>query len=154
MNDQNENEKLNADPLKRKWQPGMWPRSLMFILLLAVILIGVRFVSAQTAPVLTIAPTGTNQLSITFTNNIGSLDYDLMWTPNLVNPNFPWSFAAIGAPGETNFILDAPNSPTGFFRAVLDTNAVPLWEAANPANPSSGILQVYIYGPSNGAVLQ
>ena len=109
---------------------------------------------SQTVPVMTIAPSGTNQYSITFTNNIGTLDYDLMWTPVLANPNYPWTFAAIGTPGETNFILNTPSSQTGFFRAVLDTNAVPLWEAANPGNPTSSILQVYIYGPSNGAVLQ
>ncbi len=108
----------------------------------------------QTAPVLKIASAGTNQYSIAFTNNIGTLDYDLLWTPFLDNPNYPWSFAAIGVPGGTNFILNTAGYPSAYFRAVLDTNAVPLWKSANPNNPTSAVLQVFIYGPTNGALLQ
>ena len=109
---------------------------------------------AQTAPVLTITSLGTNQFSVVITNNIGTATYDLLWTPELANPDYPWTWAAPGTPGQTNFLLNMQGYPEGFFETVLDTNAVPLWEAANPANPASGILQVYIYGPSNGAVLQ
>lgn len=109
---------------------------------------------SQTAPILAIAPSGTNQISVTITNNIGGVDYDLQWTPVLENPNFPWSFAAIGVPGGTNFLLDAEGYPAIFFRAILDTNAVPLWEAANPNNPSSAILKVTIASPGNGSNLQ
>ncbi len=109
---------------------------------------------SQIAPVLTITPLGTNQFSIAITNNIGTATYDLLWTPVLANPDYPWTWAAPGAPGQTNFLLNMQGYPEGFFETILDTNAVPLWEAANPANPASGILQVYIYGPSNGAVLQ
>lgn len=109
---------------------------------------------AQTGPSLKIAPAGTNQFSITITNAIGMNDYDLQWTPVLGNTNFPWTFAAIGVPGGTNFILDADGYPATYFRAVLDANTVPLWEAANPSNTNSPILQVFIYGPANGAVLQ
>jgi hypothetical protein len=109
---------------------------------------------SQTAPVLTIAPTGTGQMSISISNNIGMADYDLEWTPNLANVNYPWTFAAIGVPGGTNFILETESYPTAFYRAVLDTNAVPLWKAANPANPASPILTVTIASPANGSVLQ
>ena len=109
---------------------------------------------SQTVPVLTIRSLGTNQFSVAITNNIGTATYDLLWTPELANPDYPWTWAAPGTPGQTNFLLNMQGYPEGYFETVLDTNAVPLWEAANPANPSSGILQVYIYGPSNGAVLQ
>jgi len=155
MKDQNETPRLDADLINENRQPAGWPGALTIATILAATVFCPHSASAQTVPVLTIAPAGTNQFEITFTNSIGTLDYDLLWTPELANPNYPWSFAAIGTPGGTNFIVNCPmGDTTGFFRAVLDTNAVPLWEAANPANPASAILQVYIYGPSNGAVLQ
>lgn len=111
-------------------------------------------VMSQTAPVLTIKPAGTNYYSVTITNNIGALDYDLEWIPVLGNTNFLWTFAAIGVPGGTNFLLDADTYPATFYRAVLDTNTPPLWESSNPNIPNSPILQVFIYNPTNGAVLQ
>jgi len=127
-----------------------------FVCALAVALFFGRWVLAQSlpAPVLAIMPLGTNQILVTITNNIGTADYDLQWTPVLENPNFPWSFAAIGVPGGTNFLLEAEGYPTTFFRAILDTNAIPLWEAADPNNPNSAILKVTILGPANGANLQ
>ncbi len=107
---------------------------------------------SQTAPVLTITPLGTNQFSISFTNN-GST-YDLQWTPVLASPDYPWTWAAIGTNNQTNFSLDMSGYQTAFFRTILDTNSIPLWEAADPNNPSAGILAVYIDSPMNGAVLQ
>jgi len=118
MNDQNKKRMLATDPIKRNWQPGRWPKTLIIAFILAATVFGVRSVSAQTVPVMTIASAGTNQYSITFTNNIGMLDYDLMWTPVLANPNYPWSFAAVGVPGGTNFILNTAGYPSGFFRAA------------------------------------
>ena len=119
------------------------------------------FIAAATAittlsqnAVLKIAPTGTNQFSVTITNNIGMADYDLQWVSVLANTNFLWTYAAIGVPGGTNFVLNANPYPATFFRAILDTNTPPLWEQSDPNNPSSPILQVFIYGPANGAVLQ
>jgi len=109
---------------------------------------------SQTAPILTITSLGTNQFSINITNNIGTADYDLLWTPVLANPDYPWTWAAIGTPGQTNFLLNMSVYQTGFFRALLDTNAIPLWEAADPNNPGTGILTVTIDSPANGAVLQ
>ena len=38
--------------------------------------------------------------------------------------------------------------------AAMDTNSIPLWEAADPNNPGTGILTVFIDSPTNGAVLQ
>jgi hypothetical protein len=109
---------------------------------------------SQSAPVLTIAPLGTNQYSLTVTNSVGSTYYDLQWTPVLANPSYPWSFAAVGTPGQTNFTLNMGGYQTGFFRVLVDTNSIPLWEAADPNNPSAGILSVFIDTPTNGAVLQ
>ena len=44
--------------------------------------------------------------------------------------------------------------PISFYRAVLDTNAIPLWAAADPNNPGAGYLAVFIDSPANGTVLQ
>jgi len=109
---------------------------------------------SQSTPVLTITPLGTNQFSITVTNGVSTADYDLQWTPALANPDYPWTFAAIGSTGQTNFMLNMGTYQTGFFRGVLDTNSIPLWEAADPNNPSAGILTVFIDSPTNGMVLQ
>jgi hypothetical protein len=80
-------------------------------------------------------------------------DYDLQWVSVLANTNFLWTYAAIGVPGGTNFILNADTYPATFFRAILDTNTPPLWEQSDPNNPSSPLLQVFIYSPTNGANL-
>jgi hypothetical protein len=110
---------------------------------------------SQTAPVLTIAPLGTNQYSITITNGVGGTYYDLEWTPVLGNTvDYPWTFAGVGTSGQTNFMLNMGSYQTGFFRVLVDTNSIPLWEAADPNNPSAGILSVFIDSPANGAVLQ
>ena len=105
---------------------------------------------SQTAPVLTITSFGTNQFSIAFTNNIGTASYDLLWTPVLANPDYPWTFAAIGTPGQTNYLMNMAGYQTAFFRTILDTNSIPLWEAADPNNPGAGILTVFIDSPANG----
>jgi hypothetical protein len=110
---------------------------------------------SQTAPVLTVAPTGTNQLLITITNGVSATTYDIYTTPVLGNSvTYPWKAAVIGTNGQTNFTLNIGPYQAGFFRAVVDTNSVPLWEAADPNNPSAGILSVFIDSPANGAVLQ
>lgn len=110
---------------------------------------------SQTTPVLAIAPTGTNQLSITITNNVGLTTYDLQWTPVLANPQYQWTWAAPGTVGQTNYLVNMNGaSDTAFFRTILDTNNPPLWEAANPTNQSLGILGVTIDSPVNGQVLQ
>ena len=118
-----------------------------------VIIVTALTARSQTAPVLTITPLGTNTFSITFTNNIGTANYDLQWTPVLANPAYPWTFAVIGAPGQTNYLLDMADYQTGFFRTILDTNSIPLWEAADPNNLGAGILSVFIDSPANGSNL-
>jgi hypothetical protein len=126
---------------------GLAGTSLILLTLSRAVVLG------QTAPGLAIAPMGTNQYSIIITNNIGMADFDLQWTPVLASPDFPWTWAAIGTPGQTNFFLTVGNYPTAFFRTILDTNAIPLWEAADANNPGTGILKVTILNPANGATL-
>lgn len=109
--------------------------------------------SQTVPPTLFIKPLGTNNFSVYTTNSIGSATYDLLSTPVLANADYPWTWAAIGSPGETNFLVSSPYN-TGFYRAILDTNAIPLWEAADLNNPSAGKLTVYIDNPANGAVIQ
>jgi hypothetical protein len=109
---------------------------------------------SQTAPLLTIVPLGTNQFSIRFTNYPPST-WDLQWTPVLADTNYPWTWVAIGTNGQSNYLVNLNGvSDTGFFRTLLDTNTIPLWEAANPNNPALGILSVTIDSPANGAVVQ
>jgi len=109
---------------------------------------------SQTAPFLTIAPLGTNQFSITIANGTNTGNYELWWTPVLANPDYPWMTAAVGTTGQTNFMLNMGVYQTGFFRALMDTNSIPLWEAADPNNQGAGILTVFIDSPTNGAVMQ
>ncbi len=123
--------------------------------IVAGFLLGASWVWAQsTPPVLSITTLGTNQFSITITNNIGSTDYDLQWTPVLANPDYPWTWAAIGTPGQTNYLVNMTVYQTGFFRTILDTNSVPLWQAADPNNPGAGILTIFIDSPANGSLIQ
>ena len=127
------------------------------ITLLAIFGVGLVVVAtaltawSQTAPVLTITPLGTNLYSITFTNTDST--YDLQQTPVLANPDYEWTWAAVGSPGQTNFIVTGVYE-TGFYRAILDTNSVPLWKLADPNNPSLGILAVTIDSPTNNSVIQ
>lgn len=102
-------------------------------------------------PYLTIAPAGTNLL-ITIFNNTGPANYELWWTPMLVN--YPWTAVAVGSTGQTNFTVSTAIYPAGFYMALQDTNAIPLWEAADPNNQAAGILAVFIDNPTNNAVLQ
>jgi len=105
-------------------------------------------------PYLTIAPTGTNQLMITVINNGTPVNYELWWTPVLANPAYPWTAVAVGATGQTNFVVSTAVYPTGFYRAIWDTNGIPVWQMADPNNPGAGILAVFIDSPTNGAVIQ
>lgn len=110
--------------------------------------------STTNGPYLTIAPTGTNQLLITVINNGTPVNYELWMTPVLANTAYPWTVVAVGATGQTNFTVSTSVYPTGFFRAIWDTNGIPVWEEADPNNPGAGILAVFIDNPTNGAVVQ
>jgi hypothetical protein len=109
---------------------------------------------SQTAPFLTVAPTGTNQLLITITN-AGSGSYEVWTTPVLGNTaTYSWTAAAVGTNGQNTFVVPIGPYPAGFYLALLDTNAIPLWQAASPTNQSLGVLAVTIDNPTDGASLQ
>jgi hypothetical protein len=107
---------------------------------------------SQTAPLLSITALGTNQFSISFTNSPPST-WDLQWTPILGDPDYPWTFAAVGTPGQSNYLLNMGTYQSGFFRTILDTNSIPIWEEADPNNPGAGILTVFIDSPTNHSTL-
>jgi hypothetical protein len=112
------------------------------------------FAQGTPSPGLTIAPLGTNTFSLTVTNGISGGNYEILWTPNLADTvDYPWTWIAVGAPGQTNFTVNMGFYQIGFFGGILDTNVIPLWEAADPHNPSAGILNVWIDSPTNGATL-
>lgn len=119
-----------------------------------ILLYATSGLTQSTPPVLTVTPTGSNQLLITITNGVSVTTYDIYTTPVLGDTvNYPWTATMIGTNGQTNFTVTMlyPNS---FYRAVVDTNAVPIWAAADPSNPGAGYLAVFIDSPTNGAVLQ
>ena len=92
---------------------------------------------------------------ITITNGVSTANYEIYTTPVLGNAlDYPWTAAAVGSTGQSNFTVNIGPYPAGFYRAVLDTNSIPLWQAADPNNPGAGILTVFIDSPTNGAVLQ
>ena len=108
---------------------------------------------SQTTPVLTIKALGTNNFSITVTNGGGTNHYDVLWTPVLSSPDYPWTWAAIGTPGQTNFLVNMGDYQSFFFRGLWENGPIPLWEAADPNNPGAGVLTVFIDSPTNGATI-
>jgi hypothetical protein len=134
--------------IRKNWLP------LLGIIGGGLILVSVTLTAlSQTAPVLTITPLGTNQYSVTFTNYPAST-WDLQWTPVLANPDYPWTWAAIGTNGQSSFQVNMADYQIGFFRTILDTNSIPLWELADPNNPALGPLTITIDSPANGSVIQ
>jgi hypothetical protein len=103
-------------------------------------------------PYLTIAPTGTNALLLTVYNDLGPTNYEIWTTPVLINAS--WTMVTNGVSGQTNFAVNMGQFATGFYCAILDTNNIPIWELADPNNPNSGILTVFIDSPTNGAIIQ
>jgi hypothetical protein len=105
-------------------------------------------------PVLAITAIASNQMTITITNGVSSGNYDIYTTPVLANDAaYPWTAAVIGTNGQTNFTINLGPYPAGFYRAVVDTNSVPIWAAADPSNPSAGYLAVFIDSPTSGSIL-
>ena len=147
--------------MKAKTPDGQPPRNRNVILTRAILVAGFFICSAiglaqLSPPVLTVTSVGTNQFSVTFTNNPPTT-WDLQWTPALAGSEYNWSWVKTGAYAQTNFTVsmdDVSGSPTAFFRTILDTNSIPLWEAADPNNPGTGVLAVTIDSPTNGEVIQ
>ena len=135
----------------------------LWIALAAVLGIGLAVVIARNAladvpqPVLTIAPLGSNQFSITITNGVSTTNYTLFWTPFLADENYPWEVLGVGDTGETNFMIDAGGWASGFFRVLVgadrDGDGWPDWQDADPLDPNVGQLQVIIYSPAHGSTI-
>jgi len=106
-------------------------------------------------PVLSISSLGTNQVLITVTNAV-STNYNLYWTPTLSNPGYPWTITQSGALGQSNFTVTIGGTySAGFYRvAIPGGSGVPPWEAADPSDPNSPILSVFITYPLDGSVVQ
>lgn len=125
----------------------------ILVCMVAIVLLLGSWVWAQSLPALTIAPATSNQLTITITNPAPG-SYELWTTPVLGDDeDYPWTIMAVGTNGQNSFTIPIPVYPAGFYQATLDTNAIPLWEAADPNNQSAGILNIWIDSPTNGASL-
>ena len=137
-----------------------FPRTLKHAIIAVFLLAGgslsVTKIVAQSIPppVLTLTLTNSNQMLISITNGVSYAVYDLYTTPILANPSYPWTAVTIGTNYQTNFIVPIGPYSAGFYRVLVDTNSVPIWAAADPNNPGSGYLSVFIDSPTNGAVLQ
>lgn len=72
----------------------------------------------------------------------------------MADANHPWQVLTNSAVGQSNFIVDAAGSESGFFKVLLgidfDGDGIPEWMDAQPQNPAVGILSVTIDSPTNG----
>ena len=125
---------------------------LIFLGALGAAIVGIAQSIPQ--PGITITNLGTNTFSVKITNSVATADYDLLWTPELGSSEFPWTWAEIGTPGQSNFVVSASGYDSAYFRVLLDTNTIPLWEAADPNNPGAGKLTITITSPAQGAIIQ
>jgi hypothetical protein len=128
--------------------------SLALTLAVATAIAAIKTFAQIPPPTLSISSVGTNTYSITVGNSVSGTAYALQWTPILDSVDYPWTVAAVGTNGQTNFFFNGEGYSMGFFMAVVSTNGIPPWELADPNNPSLGILAVYIDSPTNGAVIQ
>jgi len=137
-----------------------------WLLILGVVVSGTVFMGvmltalAQTVPppVLTITPTGTNQLLITVTNGVAYGNYTLYSRLILNDPTSPWTFVTNMVPGVTNFTVSRGVAFQSFYEVTGSTNwnnnGIPNWDYADPKNPSLGVLTVTIVSPAQGAIIQ
>jgi len=125
--------------------------------ILAVLIITL-FARSQTVPppVLSIALTNGNQLSITVTNGVAYANYILYNQHILGDTN--WTFVTNPVPGVTNFVVNTEPYFEGFYIVTGSTNwnngGIPNWDYADPMNPGLGVLTVSIVSPAQGSVIQ
>jgi hypothetical protein len=108
------------------------------------------------APMISIAVTNTNQVSITVTNGVPYANYILYNQHNLGSPT--WTFVTNPVPGVSNFVVNMGPYFYDFYLVTGSTNwnnnGIPNWEYADPKNPSLGVLTVSIVSPSQGQIIQ
>ena len=151
-----------CEPHRKCRLPFSWCRRVAAIALF-ICLASVFFSSSargQSAPALSVALTGTNEVTLTVTNGTSTAIYEIYWTEFLnanatAFTNGAWNLVYSGTTGQTNFVLDLGDTVTGFFRAVngndFDNDGVLNNQDARPFDPLVGILQVTIEIPANGA---
>lgn len=117
---------------------------------------GVTYNPSNNLPYLTIAPTGTNQVTVTIINGITNTIYEIYGVEFLTDTN--WALVAEGTAGQTNFVFPTDQMNTEFFQAVngndFDGDGIPNWEDARPFDPSVGLMTVTIESPANGSNVQ
>lgn len=94
----------------------------------------------QTAPVLNIAMTGTNQVSVIISNGVPNGVYQLYYREFLTT-NYPWIYITNGAVNQTNFSVNTGDTVSGYFQAAYNTNFV------------IPTITVIIQTPTNGALI-
>lgn len=141
---------------KQQWAPVARALGAGSIVLTLTLLAAWRVWSQSNAPVLAIAPLGTNQFQVTVTNGVAGAAYELMWGPSLNVPLSQWGILQTNPPGQTNFGVNCGQLPVGFFmvRVGQCTNGIWDYQWANPNDPSLGALSIVIDSPTNGMVLQ
>ena len=108
-------------------------------------------------PVITIALTNTNQLSITVTNGV-VYGYYSLYNQHLLDGS-PWTLVSTNdVLGVTNFLVGMNDYFEGYYEVAANTNwnndGIPNWDLADPLNPGLGKLTVTIVSPSQGQILQ
>lgn len=122
-----------------------------------------RVWSQSAAPALSIATTGTNEVTVTVTNPVPNTVYEIWWTEFLdadamTLTNGGWQPIGFGTNGQTVFpVIGLEDFNSGFFRAInmldLDNDGASNYQDARPFDSSIGILRVTIESPANGAVV-
>ena len=109
-------------------------------------------------PVMTIAPTGTNQFLIVITNGVTNANYEIYRTPVLGDAvNYPFTLHIIGTVGQTNFTINMGDEPSGFILSAIgsdfDGDGIENYRDGNPNDPNIGVLSLTIESPLNGTTL-
>ena len=125
--------------------------------IVAIVIVTFSALADVPQPVLTIAPLGSNQFSVTITNGDANANYELYWAPVLANPDYPFSLLSVGTQGQTNFSVDGSAWMSLWFRVSVgidwDGDGIPNYMDAYPSDASIGALSVTIDSPINGSEL-
>jgi hypothetical protein len=145
---------------QQKWARAARALGAGSLIIILTVVAAWRVLSQSTAPALSIAPTGTNEVALTVINGSATNLYEIWWTEfldadALFLTNGTWIDVYDGTTGQTNFVLDLGDTVTGFFRAIngndLDNDGIPNWQDSRPWDPSVGILTETIETPANGS---
>ena len=151
---------------KQQWTGAARAFGVGSIILTIILIAAGRVWSQSNAPALSIASTGTNEVTLTVINPVTNTVYEIWWTEFLDADatsgleNGAWiPLDPPGTNGQTAFLITGlEDFDTGYFRAIntldLDGDGVPNSQDARPFDPSIGILRVTIESPANGSNVQ